>query len=66
MSSAPYTHHRAAALALLNQCPNLNRKAAGFLGHACVDPSLSRDQHKYLAGLLARNGLPELAAGGDA
>lgn len=62
----PFTHHRAAALALLDQCPNLDRKAAGFLGHVCVDPSLSFDQHKYLAGLLARNCLPELVAGGDA
>ena len=64
MSKGAFPHHRQAALALLNQCPDVQHKAAGFLGHCCVTPVLSERQHKWLVKLLVRHGLPPLAEGG--
>jgi hypothetical protein len=61
MSSFP--HHREAALTLLNQCPDLPHRAAGFLGHACVSPALTDRQRNWLEKLLHRHGLPPLADG---
>lgn len=59
-----FTHHRQAALALLQDCPNLPHKAAGFLGHVCVAPALSDRQRDWLVKLLARHDLPPLAEAG--
>lgn len=65
MTSAPFTSHRAAALALLNGGYRLSRKAGQFLGQIAVDPSpLSELQADWLAKLLDKAGLPPLAAGG--
>jgi hypothetical protein len=64
MTEHPFPHHRAAALALLDGCPNLPHKEAGFLGHVCVAATLSERQRAWLVKLLSRNGLPPLAAGG--
>jgi hypothetical protein len=64
MSSAPYRHHRQAALALLNDCPDLAHKAAGFLGHVAVATGISPRQRDWLLKLLSRHGLPPLAEGG--
>lgn len=61
MSASPFHHHRHAALALLNECSDLPRKPAGFLGHLCVQPSLSDGQRDWLEKLLSRYGLPPLA-----
>ena len=61
MSVSPFRHHRQAALALLSQCLNLPRKAAGFLGHVCVDPELTDGQRGWLVRLLDQYGLPPLA-----
>lgn len=63
MSSKAFSHHRQAALALLNQCPDLQHKAAGFLGHVSIAPVLSDRQHHWLVKLLERHGLPSLAEG---
>lgn len=63
MSNTAFAHHRQAALTLLNQCPDLPHKAAGFLGHCAVAQSLSDRQQAWLVKLLARHGLPPLAAG---
>lgn len=60
----PFRHHRAAALALLNGQPDLPHKAAGFLGHVCVAPSLTEKQSSWLVMLLQRYGMPSLVAGG--
>ena len=65
MTEHPFTHHRMAALALLNDCPDLSHKAAGFLGHVCVAPVLSDKQRDWLAKLLDRSGLPPLTEGGE-
>jgi hypothetical protein len=64
MTNPSFEHHREAALALLNQCPKLSHKEAGFLGHVCVADALSDKQHDWLAKLLERHTLPPLAAGG--
>lgn len=64
MSNPPFAHHRQAALALLTGCPDLQHKAAGFLGHVCVAPHLSERQRSWLVKLLERHGLPRLAEGG--
>ena len=64
MTSPVFDHHRKAALSLLNQCPNLSHKEAGFLGHVCVADVLSDRQRDWLAKLLERQGLPPLAEGG--
>lgn len=61
MNERPFETHRQAALALLNQCPNLAHKAAGFLGHVAVAPSMSERQREWLETLLKRNSLPPLA-----
>jgi hypothetical protein len=59
-----FDHHRKAALALLNQCPDLPHKTAGFLGHVCVAQSLTDPQRHWLVKLLVKNGLPSMSAGG--
>ena len=64
MTNPPFDHHRQAALSLLNQCPNLPHKEAGFIGHVCVADALSERQRDWLAKLLARHGLPSLSEGG--
>ncbi|MCA3635762.1 MAG: hypothetical protein INF18_08565 [Methylobacterium sp.] len=64
MNERQFDTHRQAALALLNQCPELAHKAAGFLGHVAVAPALSERQREWLATLLKRNGLPSLAREG--
>jgi hypothetical protein len=58
-----FPNHRAAALALLTECPDLPHKAAGFLGHVCVAPELSERQRDWLVKLLDRHDLPALAEG---
>ena len=64
MTEGCFTHHRPAALALLNGNQRLSRKAGQFLGQLAVDPSpLSERQVDWLATLLARAGLPILAEG---
>jgi hypothetical protein len=63
MSRNAFPHHRQAALALLNQFPDLQHKAAGFLGHVAVAPALTDRQHRWLVKLLERHGLPPLAGG---
>ncbi len=65
MNDRQFDTHRQAALALLNQCPELAHKAAGFLGHVAVAPALSDRQREWLATLLRRSGLPPLAKGGE-
>jgi hypothetical protein len=57
----PFAHHLAAALALLNNCPNLSHMEAGFLGHVCVTDTLTGKQREWLGKLLRKNGLPALA-----
>lgn len=64
MIDRPFTHHRSAALALLNAAPDLSHKAAGFLGHVCVAIVLSDRQRDWLTKLLGRYGLPPLAGEG--
>lgn len=64
MTDRPFPHHRAAALALLSECSDLQHKAAGFLGHVCVASVLSDRQRDWLVKLLDRHGLPPLAEGG--
>jgi hypothetical protein len=64
MTDRPFDHHRGAALALLNGCPDLAHKAAGFLGHVAVAVIISTRQHEWLVKLLARHGLPPMAEGG--
>ena len=64
MTDRPFSHHRQAALALLSECPDLQHKAAGFLGHVCVAPELTDRQRHWLSKLLDRYGLAPLAAGG--
>jgi hypothetical protein len=66
MTDQPFPHHRRAALALLNQCPELSHKAAGFLGNVCVAPTLTDRQRDWLVKLLDRNVLPPLAEEGGA
>lgn len=65
MTDRPFSDHRAAALALLNDTSRLSRKAGQFLGQLAVDPSpMSEAQADWLAKLLDRAGLPPLAEGG--
>jgi hypothetical protein len=61
VTEEPFVHHRAAALALLNNCPNLSHMEAGFLGHVCVTDTLTDKQREWLGKLLRKNGLPPLA-----
>jgi hypothetical protein len=65
MTNPPFNHHRQASLALLNQCPKLSHKEAGFLGHVCVADALSEKQNAWLAKLLDRHELPPMAVGGE-
>jgi hypothetical protein len=64
MIEQPFTHHRIASLALLNQCPELPHKTAGFLGNVCVAKVLSDRQREWLTKLLKKNGMPPLEIGG--
>jgi hypothetical protein len=64
MTGRPFRDHRQAALALLAHFPDLDRKAAGFLGHCCVDTELTLRQGNWLAKLLDYYGLPPFAGGG--
>jgi hypothetical protein len=64
MSRNAFAHHREAALALLNQCPDLQHKAAGFLGHVVVARELTDRQRHWLMKLLERHDLPPVAEGG--
>lgn len=65
MTDAPFPDHRQAALALLKSGCRLSRKAGQFLGQLAVDPSpMSEAQAGWLAKLLDRAGLPQLAQGG--
>lgn len=59
-SAAPFTNHRAAALALLNQFPTLSHIEAGFLGQVCVAHVASQKQIKWLLKILAQKRLPLL------
>ena len=62
MTERPFPDHRAAALALLNGTSRLSRKAGQFLGQLAVDPApMSERQESWLATLLDRAGLPQLA-----
>lgn len=57
-----FTNHRAAALALLNSDARLTRKAGSFLGQLAADPTpMTQAQSEWLAQLLERAGLPEMA-----
>lgn len=65
MTDGPFPDHRAAALALLTGTSRLSRKAGQFLGQLAVDPSpMSEAQAGWLAKLLDRAGLPQVAEGG--
>jgi len=64
MSKGAFPHHRQAALVLLNQFPDLQHKAAGFLGHVAVAPVLTDRQRNWLVKLLERHDLPPLSEGG--
>lgn len=63
MTDQPFPHHRPAALALLQTCPGLSHKEAGFAGNLCVARAVSDRQRDWLVKLLKRNGLPPLGAG---
>lgn len=56
--------HRKAALALLNDRPDMPHKEAGFLGHVCVAAELSEKQRVWLNKILARNSMPVVELGG--
>lgn len=64
MTGNGFSHHRLAALALLGQRPDLQHKAAGFLGHVCIAPVLTDRQRNWLVKLLQRYELPPLIDGG--
>ena len=61
----PFLTHRSAALALLNNYPELSLKEAGFLGHVAVTPALSEKQESWLGKLLTKHKLPPLEKGQD-
>ena len=61
MMRKAFADHRAAALALLSECPDLPRKTAGMLGHICATVTPSRRQLLTLTALLEQSGLPPLA-----
>jgi hypothetical protein len=63
-NSMPFTNHKQAALALLDQCQNLSHKEAGFLGNICILTVPTIPQRNWLAKLLERHGFPPLADGG--
>ena len=57
-----FSDQRQAALCLLNGSHRLSRKAGQFLGQLAVDSSpMSEAQADWLAKLLTRAGLPQLA-----
>lgn len=59
--ASTFSHHRDAALALLNGGFRLTRKAGQFLGQLAVDRSpMSEAQADWLAKLLAKHGLPSI------
>ncbi len=61
----PFSDHRTAALALLNEGCHLSRKAGQFLGQLAVDSApLTPSQAEWLHKLLDRAGLPPVAGGG--
>ena len=60
MTNAP---HRNAALRLLNECPSLSHKEAGFLGHVCVAAVVTEKQRDWLDKLSIRNGILPNAEG---
>ena len=63
----PFPNPRQAALALLNDEQKLSRKAGQFLGQLAVDSTpMSEAQADWLAKLLDRAGLPQMAEGGAA
>ena len=65
MTERTFTTHRVAALALLYGNYRLSRKAGQFLGQLAVDPSpMSEAQADWLAKLLIKAGLPQMAEGG--
>ena len=67
MTDRPFTHHRAAALALLNSSTALSRKAGSFLGQLVADATpTTAAQRDWLGKLLDRASLPPLADGGAA
>ncbi len=64
--SAPFTCHRAAAMALITSGAALRSREGSFLGQiAFTDEALSERQSNWLAILLKRHGLPDLADGAD-
>lgn len=60
----PFANPRAAALALLTECPDLSHSEAGFLGHMCVAVSPTEKQLTWLVKLLVKRDLPPLSEGG--
>jgi hypothetical protein len=65
--SAPFTDHRAAAMALLTSGAPLKPREGQFLGGISFDANpLSDKQHNWLEILLEKHGLPSLADGGVA
>ena len=63
MTDTSFSHHRHAALALLNAFTNLPHKTAGFLGHMCVAPEPTSRQRKWLNSILKQKGFQPLNAG---
>jgi hypothetical protein len=55
-----FVAHRQAALALLNEIPNLSHNEGGFLGHVVVTPALTDKQRDWLVKILVRNDMPPL------
>lgn len=51
---------RAAALDLLNHCPDLTFKEGGFLGHCAVTDAITERQRDWLVKILQRKGRPSL------
>ena len=65
MTEQPFTHHRVAALALLNSSLVFTRKAGSFLGQLVADATpMTAAQSDWLGKLLDRASLPSLADGG--
>ena len=64
MTEQSFTHHRVAALALLNSGMVFTRKAGSFLGQLVADEtSMTAAQREWLSKLLDRASLPPLAEG---
>lgn len=63
--TAPFTDHRAAAMALLTSGAPLKPREGQFLGGISFDANpLSDKQNNWLEILLEKHGLPSLADGG--